>query len=84
MEKGGKRHFEGGVETREETMISPCLLKSIRLSIGISSRLHHDKVMLWTALLVAFFGFLRMSEYTASHRGNQTTKVAKLKLGKLL
>ena len=48
--------------------VSPRLLKSIRLSIGNSSRPYHDKVMLWTALLTAFFGFLRVSEYTASHK----------------
>ena len=32
-----------------------------------SSREHQDKLMVWAAMLMAFHGFMRISEYTSSH-----------------
>ncbi len=48
--------------------VTPALLKVIKYNLFNSSRCFEDKVMLWAALLVAFFGILRVSEYTASHK----------------
>ena len=48
--------------------ITPLLLHTINKNLFSSSRLYEDKVMLWTAILVAFFGFLRVSEYTSTHK----------------
>ena len=33
-----------------------------------SSRLYEDKLMLWAAITMAYFGFLRVSEYTSTHK----------------
>ena len=47
--------------------ITPLLLRAIRTNLFNSSTLYEDKIMLWAAMLTAFFGFLRVSEYTSSH-----------------
>ena len=47
--------------------ITPSLLRIINRNLFNSLRLYEDKVMLWTAIITAFFGFLRISEYTSSH-----------------
>ena len=47
--------------------ITPSLLRIIKVSLFNSSRLYEDKLMIWAAITTAFFGFLRISEYT-SHR----------------
>ena len=47
--------------------ITPSLLRVINQNLFNSLRLYEDKVMLWTAIITAFFGFLRISEYTSSH-----------------
>ena len=44
--------------------ITPSLLKIINQNLFNSSRMFEDKVMLWAAITTAFFGFLRISEYT--------------------
>ena len=44
--------------------ITPSLLRIINQNLFNSSRLFEDKIMLWAALTTAFFGFLRISEYT--------------------
>ena len=45
--------------------ITPILLRTIHHALFNSSRLYEDKVMLWAAIITAFFGFLRVSEYTS-------------------
>ena len=45
--------------------ITPSLLRVINQNLFNSSRLFEDKVMIWAAITSAFFGFLRISEYTA-------------------
>ena len=48
--------------------ITPALLRIINKNLFNSSRLFEDKIMLWAAITTAFFGFLRVSEYTASRK----------------
>ena len=48
--------------------ITPHLLKIIQHNLFNSSRLFEDKLMLWAAITTAFFGFLRISEYTTSRK----------------
>ena len=47
--------------------ITPPLLSTLGRNLWNSSTIFHDKVMLWAAMLTAFYGFLRISEYTSSH-----------------
>ena len=47
--------------------ITPSLLRIIKDNLFNSSRLFEDKIMIWAAITTAFFGFLRISEYT-SHK----------------
>ena len=59
--------------------ITPNLLHTIHDNIFINSyRVYEDKLMLWAALLTAFFGFLRVSEYTSSHKTKYDPSVALL------
>ena len=55
--------------------VTPHLLYSLRNNLFNSSLHHEDKVMLWAAMLTAFFGFLRVSEYTSSHVRSHDPKV---------
>ena len=48
--------------------ITPDLLHLIRENLFNSTRPYEDKLMLWSAITTAFFGFLRVSEYTSTHR----------------
>ena len=48
--------------------ITPQLLKIIHNNLFNSSKLYEDKIMLWAAITTAFFGFLRVSEYTTTHK----------------
>ena len=50
---------------RKRAPITPSMLKEIQLHLFNSTRDYHDKQMLWAAMLCAFFGFLRVSEYTS-------------------
>ena len=47
--------------------ITPPLLMTLGRNLWNSSYVFSDKIMLWAAMLTAFYGFLRVSEYTASH-----------------
>jgi hypothetical protein len=47
--------------------ITPPLLYSLRNNLFKSTIPYEDKLMLWAAMLTAFFGFLRISEYTSTH-----------------
>ena len=67
----GIKRAQGKVFTRTKRMpIMPRLLCIINLNLFNSSILFEDKIMLWAAILVAFFGFLRVSEYTAPCKGS--------------
>ena len=46
--------------------VTPSLLREMYQVLFNSSRAHEDKLMLWASLTTAFFGFLRVSEYTSS------------------
>ena len=48
--------------------ITPNILHTIHNNLFNSTRVYEDKLMLWAALTTAFFGFLRVSEYTSSHK----------------
>ena len=56
----GKKH-----RRKKRAPITPSTLKDINAHLFRSSRPYNDKVMLWAALLTAFYGFLRVSEYTS-------------------
>ena len=47
--------------------ITPPLLFALGHNLWNSSYPFNDKIMLWAAMLTAFYGFLRVSEYTSSH-----------------
>ena len=48
--------------------ITPTILEKIRSHLFSSTHLYVDKTMLWSAILTAFYGFLRVSEYTSTHK----------------
>ncbi len=57
--------------TRKRTPRAPVttnILKDVHEYLMHSDFVYPDKVMMWSAILVAFFGFLRVSEYTSSHK----------------
>ena len=65
--KGIKRTQGRSRKKPPRAPVTPSLLVRIRTSLFASFRPYEDKVMLWSAILVAFFGFLRVSEYTSTH-----------------
>ncbi len=46
--------------------ITPDMLNQLKFNLFHSYRSCHDKLMLWSAMLSAFFGFLRISEFTST------------------
>ena len=50
----------------KRTPITLNILKEIKLNLFNSSYVFEDKLMIWGAMMLAFFGFLRVSEYTAA------------------
>ena len=50
----------------KRTPITPQLLTIIKFNLFNSSTIYEDKLMVWAAMLTAFFGFLRVSEYTST------------------
>ena len=65
--RGIKRSQGKSKKRRKRAPITPNMLKTININLFNSGRQYEDKLMLWAALLTAFYGFLRVSEYT-SHR----------------
>ena len=62
----GIKRYQGQQFTRPNRIpITPALLRQLGLNLFRSPMLYQDKVMLWAAMLTAFFGFLRISEYTS-------------------
>ena len=45
--------------------VSPDMLRTIKFNLFNSSQRYEDKLMIWAAMVTAFFGFLRVSEYTS-------------------
>ena len=66
--KGIKRTQGASRRRRKRAPITPAILKEININLFNSSRPYEDKVMLWAALLTAFYGFLRVSEYTSQRK----------------
>ena len=50
--------------------ITPPLLRIMNRNLFNSSRLIEDKIMIWAAITTAFFGFLRISEYTTPRKSS--------------
>ena len=63
--RGIKRAQGSKKRKKKRAPITPALLKTIKDNLFNSGRLYEDKLMLWAALLTAFYGFLRVSEYTS-------------------
>ena len=66
--KGIRRTQGGSRRRRKRAPITPAVLKEININLFNSSRPYEDKIMLWAALLTAFYGFLRVSEYTSQRK----------------
>ena len=65
----GIKRTQGKKFTKQKRApITPAILRNINSNLFNSSKIYEDKIMLWTAILVAFFGFLRISEYTAIYK----------------
>ena len=65
--KGIKRLEGRKYRKPKRTPITPSLIQQLGINLFRAPIKHSDKVMLWAAMLVAFFGFLRVSEYTSDH-----------------
>ena len=64
----GIKHAQAGKFGKPKRLpITPALLRSLCSNMWNSSTIYEDKLMLWAAMLTAFFGFLRVSEYTSDH-----------------
>ena len=62
----GIRKTQGNsFKKKKRTPVTPNMLNMIRFNLFNSSIRYEDKLMIWAAMLVAFFGFLRVSEYTS-------------------
>ena len=66
--RGIKRSQGRAYSMPKRLPITPSLLRIINQNLFNSSRLFEDKVMIWAAITTAFFGFLRISEYTAQRK----------------
>ncbi len=66
--KGVKRSQGRSRKKPLRAPITPSVLIRIHTWLMASSKPLGERLMLWAALLIAFFGFLRVSEYTASHK----------------
>ena len=64
----GIKRIQGSTYRKKKRLpITPNLLKVLHVNLFNSSMLYEDKLMTWAAMLTAFFGFLRISEYTSLH-----------------
>ena len=66
--RGIKRSQGRKKKRKKRAPITPSLLKLINVNLFNSGYLYEDKLMLWAALLTAFYGFLRVSEYTSQYK----------------
>ena len=65
--RGIKRTHGNKHKKPKRNPITPNLLRTIHFNLHNSSMLYEDKLMMWAAMLTAFFGFLRISEYTSTY-----------------
>ena len=63
--RGVKRSQGLLVKKRKRAPVTPSMLYEMKVHLFNSTRNYFDKQMLWAAMLCAFFGFLRVSEYTS-------------------
>ena len=66
--RGIKRSQGDKFRKKKRDPVTPAMLRHINQELFNSSRIYEDKVMIWTAILTAFFGFLRISEYTSPYK----------------
>lgn len=66
--RGIKRSQGSKFKRRKRDAVTPTMLMEIHSKLFSSSTIYEDKIMLWAALLTAFFGFLRVSEYTSARK----------------
>ena len=66
--KGIKRAQGRSRSLPKRLPITPTLLRIMHNNLFNSSRLFEDKLMIWAAITAAFFGFLRISEYTTNRK----------------
>ena len=64
--RGIKKLHGRKFQKKKRLPITPNILLELYYHLFNSSRPYNDKLMLWAAMLTAFFGFLRISEYTAT------------------
>ena len=65
--RGIKRSQGSRFKKPPRVPITPPLLTTLGRNLWNSSIPFANKVMLWAAMLTAFYGFLRVSEYTSTH-----------------
>ena len=68
LTKGIRRQQGSTRSVPKRLPITPYLLRIMAQNLFNSSRFYEDKIMLWAAILLAFYGFLRISEYTSTHK----------------
>lgn len=62
----GIKKYQGKKFKKEKRIpVTPEMLFSIKFNLFNSSLIYNNKLMIWAAMLTAFFGFLRVSEYTS-------------------
>ena len=72
----GIKRYQGNRHTRpRRTPVTPFLLRKLGVNLFRSPMLHKDKLMIWAAMLSAFFGFLRVSEYTSQWTGRYDPQI---------
>ena len=54
-------------KNKKRTAVTLPILKTLYNYLNQSLYNYNDKLMLWAAILTAYFAFLRSSEYTSSH-----------------
>ena len=65
--RGIKRCQANSFSKPKRLPITPPMLHVLFSNLMTSPMFYADKLMIWAAMLTAFFGFLRISEYTSSH-----------------
>lgn len=82
----GIKRYQGQQYSRpQRSPVTPLLLRKMGRNLFRSPMLYEDKLMIWAAMLTAFFGFLRVSEYTSklvrSHDPTSTLCVQDVTVG---
>ena len=65
--RGIKKTLGNKYKKKSRAPITPDILRVLKFNLYNSSIIYKDKVMIWAAMTSAFFGFLRVSEYTSTH-----------------